>query len=172
MTGCTFLVSSGVCIVTSCTFRPQRCRTVHETQNPSPYSSNVKKSWSFTSMPPLRPRVLHMVNFTLSSWNEVEPGSSVGIVTTLRPELSGIRISAGAGRTSRPQNVQTASETHPASCLLDKADGTWIWPLPSFRMSGSVPLLFALSSCRSQGQLRLMILPRLRRAFMSRLSRF
>jgi hypothetical protein len=121
--------------VTGCTFNLQRYRTVRETQNPSPYSSNIKKSRRFTAMPLLRPRVLRMVNFTLSSWSEVEPGSSVGIVTALRPELSGIRKSGGAGRTSRPQNVQTASGAHPTSCLLGKAAGTWIWPLPSFRMS-------------------------------------
>jgi len=85
---------------------------LYETQNPSAYSSNIKKSWRFTAMPPLRPRVLHMANFTLSSWIEVEPGGSVGIVTTLRPGLSGVLFSAGAGSNSRPQNVQTASGAH------------------------------------------------------------
>jgi hypothetical protein len=60
-------VSSDVCIVPGCTFRPQRYRTVHETQNSPPYSSNIKKSWRFTAVPPLRSRVLGMANFTLSS---------------------------------------------------------------------------------------------------------
>jgi hypothetical protein len=45
-----------LCKVTGSTFRPQRYRTVRETRDPSPYSSNIKKSWRFTAMPPLRPR--------------------------------------------------------------------------------------------------------------------